>query len=523
MFTALRYIAYFSFALVLLGTAALGYFTNVSKQEEIERESRRTLDATLHSYTTFIWNRYHAELTKNRQSPYLPQFFKETSEFFQKYDFLMVQIAPIDVLDLNVKSGKPPKERASYYLAQKSTEASFSDSGGKAIQIFESSRQAMDQNNVKAGSPVIQTLKKINVTTGQLSEPRTIIHAILPLAHHDPANPAAVAPPEAYVEIYFDITNRVATNDRNFLILMGSVIAMSALLIGALLLTASKAEGIISKQHEVNLELIAAAAQAEAQSRDKSQFLASVSHELRTPLNAVIGFSDIIRNEAKDKLEKIHQEYLDDINASGRHLLSLINDILDFSKAEAGKLQLEWAEADVTKIIRNSLRMVLPRAEAAQVTLVEDLPSQHLVVVTDAKKLKQVLLNLLSNAVKFTPAGGEVRCHAWVDVVTGAVNIQVRDTGIGIAPKDISRVMTPFGQVDSALSRKYEGTGLGLPLSKKFVESMGGNFAIESQVKVGTSVTITVPKAPAGWGNPVSARETLTPEDENVARTNSDA
>jgi two-component system cell cycle sensor histidine kinase PleC len=210
-------------------------------------------------------------------------------------------------------------------------------------------------------------------------------------------------------------------------------------------------------------------------------------------------------------MEKVHQEYMEDINASGRHLLSLINDILDFSKAEAGKLQMEWAESDVTKIIRNSLRMVMPRAESAQVTLFEDLPSQHLVIITDAKKLKQVLLNLLSNAVKFTPAGGEVRCHAWVDVVTGGITIEVRDTGIGIAPKDISRVMTPFGQVDSALSRKYEGTGLGLPLSKKFVESMGGTFTIESELKKGTSVTVNIPKAPVGWGtatmNPPLANE----------------
>lgn len=291
---------------------------------------------------------------------------------------------------------------------------------------------------------------------------------------------------------------------------------MFVLLIAVLLVTAGRAESIITKQHEVNLELIAAAAQAEAQSRDKSQFLASVSHELRTPLNAIIGFSEIIRSEAKDKLEKVYQDYLEDIHASGKHLLSLINDILDFSKAEAGKLQIEWAETDVTKVIRNSLRMVLPRAEAAQVTLVEDIPPQHLVIVTDAKKLKQVLLNLLSNAVKFTPAGGEVRIHAWVEIAKNMIHIQVRDTGIGIAPKDISRVMTPFGQVDSALSRKYEGTGLGLPLSKKFVESMGGEFAIESEIKVGTAVTISFPKAPPGWGTAAMNEYSSTKEPGDV-------
>ncbi|MCA0330577.1 MAG: HAMP domain-containing histidine kinase [Actinobacteria bacterium] len=251
--------------------------------------------------------------------------------------------------------------------------------------------------------------------------------------------------------------------------------------------------------HSLNLELIAAASQAEAQSHDKSRFLASVSHELRTPLNAIIGFSEILRTDVKDQLQKVYQDYIEDINASGRHLLSLINDILDYSKAEAGKLQVEWAETDATKIIRNSVRMVMPRAETAQVTLIEEIPTQHLVLVTDAKKLKQVLLNLLSNAVKFTPAGGEVRCQAWVNVATGSLTISVKDTGIGIAPKDISKAMTPFGQVASSLSRKYEGTGLGLPLSKKFVESMGGEFSISSELGVGTQVTITIPKAPPGW------------------------
>jgi two-component system cell cycle sensor histidine kinase PleC len=282
-------------------------------------------------------------------------------------------------------------------------------------------------------------------------------------------------------------------------LIVGTMIGTFVLLIGMLLFTSWRAEGIIARQHEVNLELTAAAAAAEAQSRDKSQFLASVSHELRTPLNAIIGFSDIIKNEARQQLEKTYQTYIDDIHASGKHLLSLINDILDFSKAEAGKLQMEWAETDANKVIRNSLRMVLPRAETAQVTLVEDLPNHHMVVVTDPKKLKQVLLNLLSNAVKFTPAGGAVRCHAWEDVTTKSLVIQVRDTGIGIAPKDISKVMTPFGQVDSALSRKYEGTGLGLPLSKKFVEAMGGSFAIESELNVGTTITVTVPKQPKNW------------------------
>jgi two-component system cell cycle sensor histidine kinase PleC len=249
----------------------------------------------------------------------------------------------------------------------------------------------------------------------------------------------------------------------------------------------------IAKQHEANTDLIAAAAEAEADNQQKSQFLANISHELRTPLNAIIGFSEIIKNEALGNLQQTHQEYIHDIHGSGKHLLSLINDILDYSKAEAGKLEVQMAELDLTKLLVNSMRLVIPRAEEAQVTLVEDLPKEHIICITDAKKLKQVILNLLSNAVKFTPAGGEVRVHAFQKVVDGSVEIRVSDSGIGIAPKDIAKVMSPFGQVDSKLSRKYEGTGLGLPLSKKFVEGMGGTFNIESEVNVGTTIVIGLP------------------------------
>lgn len=491
MFTFVRYASIIGFLLVLAGVSAVGHFARESRVEELRERSKIRFEEVFSSYNTTIWSRYGAELANNPNSPYLQSFNEETRRFFQQYN-----VVKITIFSPDVKRVYYPDTR--YVTAPMAT---------LLLENNEPVRLPQEYTNALQGSAVSVMLEKVHIASSD--DPKTdhiLTQTIVPLRQ---PNTGAIG---ALVEVYVDQTQRIVDLEHGILRLLTGLLAGSAVLIAFIIFTTSRAEAIISKQHEVNLELIAAAAQAEAQSRDKSQFLASISHELRTPLNAVIGFSDIIRNEARDRLEKIHQEYLDDINASGRHLLSLINDILDFSKAEAGKLQIEWAETDVTKIIRNSLRMVLPRAEAAQVTLVEDIPAQHLVVVTDAKKLKQVLLNLLSNAVKFTPAGGEVRCHTWVDVVTGAVNIQVRDTGIGIAPKDISRVMTPFGQVDSALSRKYEGTGLGLPLSKKFIESMGGTFLIESQLKVGTNITITVPKAPANWGTSAEGNATLATE-----------
>lgn len=474
MFSYLRYFALIGLLLVAVGALLLSLYFRQIKQAELMEISTAQVQATLSSYAGTVWTRYGAELMANPAVPVSPVFLSETKRFFDSQPITKITLFSPDVTRL-------------YYG---STNAYVTSDGTNRITLF-------DLDKVASGQPVFRLLKTaylVGAPEVNSTNHHTLMQLIIPITH------SAGSPPQALAEVYLDITGPWKQLENLQYVFIGIMTGTFALLVGVLMYTASRAESIITRQHEVNLELTAAAAQAEAQSRNKSQFLTSVSHELRTPLNAIIGFSDIIRNEARDKMERVHQDYLDDIYASGKHLASLINDILDFSKAEAGKLQVEWAETDATKIIRSALRMVMPRAETAQVTLVEDVPHQHLVVVTDAKKLKQVLLNLLSNAVKFTRAGGEVRCHAWSDVVTGALAIEVIDTGIGIAPKDLSRVMTPFGQVDSALSRKYEGTGLGLPLAKKFVESMGGSFTIESVLNEGTTITITIPKAPPHWG-----------------------
>jgi two-component system cell cycle sensor histidine kinase PleC len=303
----------------------------------------------------------------------------------------------------------------------------------------------------------------------------------------------------AVIEIRYDVTAQWKQLGLFQEIGTGGVITIFLVVISTLLYTSNKAETIIAKQHETNLELAAQAASAQAENRDKSQFLANVSHELRTPLNAIIGFSEFIKSERSGPISNDkYAEYIKDIHSSGVHLLSLINDILDYSKAEADKLEMEISEVDATKSIRNSMRLVSPRADTAQVQLVEEIPREHFIIKTDAKKLKQVMLNLLSNAVKFTPSGGSVTVVMWQNVVDGSLFIEVKDTGIGIAPKDISRAMAPFGQVDNTLSRKYEGTGLGLPLTRKFVEIMGGTFNIASEVGKGTTITISLPKESKG-------------------------
>jgi len=297
------------------------------------------------------------------------------------------------------------------------------------------------------------------------------------------------------VEIYDDVSD--AYDKLSFIqvaVTIGIIITFIFLYL-ALFLTSRKTEKLINKQHEEKLQLERAKSLAEAQNQQKSMFLANVSHELRTPLNAIIGFSEIIRDEVMGPVgHPQYKEYITDINSSGVHLLSLINDILDYSKADARKLDVEKVDIDLSKIAHSCIRLVEPRAKEAQVHLIENLPEgKHVVLAADPKRMKQVILNLLSNAVKFTPEEGKVTLAVAEDALNGNIVINVVDTGIGIAAKDISKAMAPFGQIDSSVSRRYEGTGLGLPLTKKLTELMGGKFDIKSEVGLGTTIELTFP------------------------------
>lgn len=251
---------------------------------------------------------------------------------------------------------------------------------------------------------------------------------------------------------------------------------------------------ITERKHDEDL-LRAAKDQAVATSRTKSELLANMSHELRTPLNAIIGFSEIMKGEMFGPLgHDSYKEYAADIYESGRHLLTLINDILDVSKAEAGRIELDEGLVDLRPVIEACTRLVKARAESGEVTLAIKLPDTAPKLVADERRLKQVLLNLLSNAVKFTLPGGRVQVEASV-LSSGDLALVVADTGIGIAPEDIPRVLAPFGQVESGLNRKYEGTGLGLTLTKALVELHGGGLDIDSVRGVGTKASAIFPAA----------------------------
>ncbi len=245
------------------------------------------------------------------------------------------------------------------------------------------------------------------------------------------------------------------------------------------------------KVKERTAELEIARDQALVATQHKSEFLANMSHELRTPLNAVIGFSDVLLEKMFGDLNEKQEEYLQDILSSGQHLLALINDILDLSRIEAGRTELEVSTFNLATTVENTLVLVRERAVRRRVDLTSEINSQLGDCRADERRVKQVLLNLLSNAIKFTPEGGRISVTA--SVIGEYAEISVTDTGIGISTEDRQRIFEEFYQVKRDPAHKREGTGLGLALSKKFVELHGGRICVESEPGKGSTFTFTLP------------------------------
>jgi PAS domain S-box-containing protein len=241
----------------------------------------------------------------------------------------------------------------------------------------------------------------------------------------------------------------------------------------------------------VNKELELRRTEAESATRAKSDFLANMSHELRTPLNSILGFSEIMRDGLAGEVNAQQKEYSNDIWESGNHLLRLINDILDISKIEAGKMELEFGKFDLHSLLSETLVFFREKAARHSISLHAEVAEGLPAIVADERKIKQVLINLLTNALKFIPDGGEVGACATQE--GGEILVSVWDTGIGIAPEDLGRLFQPFQQLESALTKKYEGTGLGLNLCRKIVELHGGRIWVESTPGEGSRFTFAIP------------------------------
>lgn len=249
----------------------------------------------------------------------------------------------------------------------------------------------------------------------------------------------------------------------------------------------------ITERKQAEADLRIAMARVQDADRAKGEFLKTMSHELRTPLNAIIGFSEMMETEMFGPLgSERYVSCASDVLYSARHLLGIINGVLDLSKAEAGRLTLEEEEVEVHEIFDQCLRLFREKASGQEVELSIESPTRSPVLRADPRILRQIVINLLSNAIKFTPEGGTISVSTGSDQ-DGSCTICVKDTGCGIAQGDLDKVAEPFVQVGDALTRRHEGTGLGLPLVKKYVDLHGGQLEIESTLRVGTTVTVRFP------------------------------
>ena len=247
-------------------------------------------------------------------------------------------------------------------------------------------------------------------------------------------------------------------------------------------------------RHRAEMAMLAAKVDAELANRAKSEFLANMSHELRTPLNAIIGFSDLLKMGAGGgDLTAKQQEYTGHINTAGNHLLAIINDILDFAKIEQGHVELDLKAIEPKLILDSCAMFVQQRALASEQVLEVRCPDRIARVITDERRLKQVLINLLSNANKFTPRGGRIELTA-DPTPEGGVTFAVRDTGVGMTPSELAKSLTPFGQVENAYSRASEGCGLGLAIVDTLCKRLGATFRIESDRGIGTFASATFPR-----------------------------
>jgi signal transduction histidine kinase len=243
----------------------------------------------------------------------------------------------------------------------------------------------------------------------------------------------------------------------------------------------------------VEREMRAARDSAEAGNRAKSVFLANMSHELRTPLNAIIGFSEIMRRNALGPLgNERYAEYISDIYESGVHLLEIVNNVLDLSKVESGRMEIFDDVVSVDAVVRAAVKQVAPRVAATGIDLRVSIDKRVASVIAGEIRPKQILINLLSNAVKFTPEKGVVEVTVR-PAAGGEIVFAVRDTGIGISPEDLPRILQPFLQLDDRLNRRYEGTGLGVPLALAMAKLHGGSLTYDSERGRGTTAILTLP------------------------------
>lgn len=265
-----------------------------------------------------------------------------------------------------------------------------------------------------------------------------------------------------------------------------AMLATAAVLLSILLAELWNSRNMIRREREARLAAVLA-------SRGKTEFLANISHELRTPLHAIIGFADLAQDDLRDLPHLVHcASYLADIKDAGDHLLSLVNDLLDLARVESGRLELHEEEFDAVRVLEVCVRLLMPKVREGRLVLGLRLPETVFLLRGDERLFRQSIINVLGNAVKFTPADGRIDVD--LDIGSDGLLIRIRDTGHGIAPEHLLRILEPFEQGDGALDRRHDGVGLGLALARRFLELHGGSLTLTSRPGVGTTVHLFFPK-----------------------------
>ena len=300
---------------------------------------------------------------------------------------------------------------------------------------------------------------------------------------------------EGVAEIYTDVTSFYAHVQRVESVLIGVVAVAFGIVFVLLLGMVGWADRKIQRQHRRTLELTASSARATAANTAKSEFLANMSHELRTPWNSIIGFSEMIRDEAMGPVGAAsYKDYAAHIHTSGTHLLELLSNVKDLVRIESGKMAVEKRAVDVVAVVREAVDIMQIKAAEAQIALSFDADCEQLEIASDATKIRQIVLNLVANGIKFTADGGSVDVKITQSWEGEMLRCVIADTGIGMREQDIPLALASFEQVDGSLARQFDGTGLGLSLSRKLAQLLGGDIGIESSPGKGTSVIVSLPR-----------------------------
>jgi signal transduction histidine kinase len=295
-------------------------------------------------------------------------------------------------------------------------------------------------------------------------------------------------------EVYDDVTLFLREINRGIALQVAIVLLITLGVYLVLIWFVRRGDQLVRAEHDRSLELVHTVARAEAASKAKSQFLANMSHELRTPLNSVIGFAEILSSEGFGPLgDKRYLTYAKEIGDGGRNLLTIINNTLDLSKIELGTADVALRPVDPVAVVRGAVQQLDRQIQDSGVAVSIEIDPRTASMQSDETKLKQILLNVISNGLKFTPPGGRVTIKVMGSSDDRLMRFEISDTGIGISPDQVPIALAPFGQVDSALNRRYQGAGLGLPLAKGLAELLGGTLEIAGTPGSGTTVAITLP------------------------------